>query len=74
MMPGKLAEKEAEAVEPSKPIAEYDSTDDRRSTVAAQYKANLAERKSNPDRILYDGEDLINLDEGESPDSCPEDC
>lgn len=74
MVSDKPAEKKVEAVEPSNLIADHDSTVDRRSTVAAQYKANLEARKSNPDRILYDGEDLTYLDEGKLLVSCRDGC
>lgn len=70
MASDKPAEKDAEAVKPSNLIiADHDSTEDRRSPVAVQYKTNLEARKSNPDRILYDGEDLTHLDEGEPLES-----
>ena len=62
----KLDEREIEAIDHRKLTTNHYSSVDRRSTVAGHYKANVEARKSNPDRILYDGEDLTYLDEGES--------
>ena len=64
MAPDKIAEKKTETADRSEITTDYHPTANRRSIVAERYKASVEERKSNPDRVFYDGEDLKHLDEG----------
>lgn len=73
MAPDKLAEEKTETVGRSEITAEASSTANRRSIVAERYRASVEERKRNPDRVFYDGEDLKHLDEGKLLESRQDD-